>query len=182
MENSTRTSASGGAGEPLTEQAKRQTHQVVKQTKQKASEALNQAGSQIKSRLEGQKEVAVSGLETVALAVRQTGQNLRRQEQDALGGHADGAAEIVENLSGYLRRTDLDEFVVEAEIFARRRPALFLGGVFALGFLAARFLKSSGQDESRSGDAANITVTDAPARQEVWRGEIRDDTAASTIF
>ena len=170
MEDVTGTSSREGASIPLTEQAKWQPQRVMKQTKQKASEALGQAGSQIKSRLESQKEVTVGGLDTVALAVRQTGQHLRRQEQDALGGHADGAAEMVENLSGYLRRTDVDQFVVEAEIFARRRPALFLGGVFALGFLAARFLKSSGQNDSMAEGANGGAIIDAPAQQPIWRG------------
>jgi hypothetical protein len=32
----------------------------------------------------------------------------------------------------------------QVEDFARRQPAAFLGGAFAIGFLAARFLKSGG--------------------------------------
>jgi hypothetical protein len=35
------------------------------------------------------------------------------------------------------------ELIGDVEQFARRSPALFLGGAFALGVLAARFVKSS---------------------------------------
>jgi len=49
----------------------------------------------------------------------------------------------VEKLSGYLERQDLSGLMSDVERFARRNPAIFLGGAFALGILAARFLKSS---------------------------------------
>jgi hypothetical protein len=64
---------------------------------------------------------------------------------------AEQAAERVERVSGYLREKDIDQLVREAEDFARRQPALFLGGAFALGVLGARFLKSSGKQANQGG-------------------------------
>jgi hypothetical protein len=52
-------------------------------------------------------------------------------------------------VSGYLEARDIQDLVGEAESLARRSPALFLGGAFTLGVLAARFLKSSSPDGSR---------------------------------
>ena len=47
------------------------------------------------------------------------------------------------SVSDSLRGKDLDQIVQDAESFARRQPALFLGAAALAGFLAVRFLKSS---------------------------------------
>jgi hypothetical protein len=47
-----------------------------------------------------------------------------------------------------VREKDVNEMLRDVQQFARRQPALFIGGSFAAGLLAARFLRSShGQDE-----------------------------------
>ena len=48
---------------------------------------------------------------------------------------------------GAILRSDL--IVRDLQDFARREPALVLGGAFALGFLAARFLKVGGPGGGR---------------------------------
>jgi len=54
--------------------------------------------------------------------------------------------------SDTLRNKDLDQMVREAESFARRQPALFLGAAALAGFLAVRFLKSSSpRDDGNDG-------------------------------
>jgi hypothetical protein len=47
-------------------------------------------------------------------------------------------------LSATLRDRDVRELVQDAQQFARRQPAIFVGAAFAAGVLAARFMKSSG--------------------------------------
>ncbi len=172
----------GTTSAPITEQAKQQAQQVVQQTQEKAGRVLGQVGSQVKSRLESQKDLAAQGLANVALAVRQTGQHLRDQEQQGLSQYADQAAEAAENLSGYLRRTDLDQITGQAETFVRSRPALFLGAVFTLGFLASRFLKSSSRGgSSATNGAAAPRPLPAPIDEQASQARIIDD-AASTAF
>jgi hypothetical protein len=56
--------------------------------------------------------------------------------------------------------------VSEAEDFARRQPALFLGGAFALGLLGARFLKSSGQQASQGGSSQGRAQGVGPASRQ----------------
>lgn len=137
--------ATAGANteKPLMEQAKEQTQRVIGQTQQKAGEAIEQVRGQVVTQLEGQKDRATGGMETVALALRQTGQHLREQDQEAMSGYAESAADAVERFSGYLSRRDVGQMIGEVEGFARRQPTLFLGSTFALGLLAGRFLKSS---------------------------------------
>src|SRR5215216_4859667 len=129
---------SGAAPGGIMDQAKQTTGNVVGQVKEQAA-----------TRLDRQKETAAAGLSSVADAVRQVGQNLRGQgeEQSPVVQYAaqygDKAAEQIERLTEYLRRHDAGQLVREVEGFARRQPALFLGGAFLLGLAGARFLKSS---------------------------------------
>ncbi len=136
-------SGSGGQGGQIKEQAKQQTQQVAHRTEQKAGQLAQQTRQKAKGQLASQKERAAGTLGSVAQALRQTGQHLQEQDQGSIGQYADRAADQVERFSGHLRERNVDELTSEAEDFARRRPALFLGGAFALGLLGARFLKSS---------------------------------------
>ena len=142
----------GGAGsEGTTEQVKEKASEAVDQAKRKTGQLVEQATEQAKPRLESQKERAAGSLSTTAQALRQTGQQLREQEEGPVAQFAERAAEQVERVAGYLREKDITQLVSEVEDFARRQPALFLGGAFALGLLSARFLKSSGQQARQGG-------------------------------
>jgi len=135
----------------MTDQAKQQAQQVFQQTQQAAGQAVDKAREQVKSQLSSQKDRAAEGLGGVAQALRQTAQQLREQNQAPVAEVTERAAQAVDGVTGYFRDHDVDQLVGEVENFARREPMLFLGGAFALGFAAARFLKSSGQSASASG-------------------------------
>jgi ElaB/YqjD/DUF883 family membrane-anchored ribosome-binding protein len=142
----------GNTEKPLMEQAKQQTQHVLQQTQQKAGQVVEQARTQVMDQLSSQKERAAGSLESVAQALRQTGQHLREQDQAPVAGFAEGAADTLERFTGYLNERNVDEMVREVENFARRQPGLFLAGAFALGFMAARFLKSSSQTDGAMAD------------------------------
>jgi len=127
---------------------------VVEQTQQKAGEVIDQAKQQATSQLSSQKDRAADSLGTVADALRQTGKHLHENDQHGLEHYANKAAERVEQVSGQLREKDVQEIVRDVERYARRQPALFLGGAFVLGLLGARFLKSTAQreDDGESSD------------------------------
>jgi len=136
----------------MADQAKQQAQQVIQQTQQAAGQAVDKAREPVKSQLSSQKDRAAEGLGGVAQALRQTAQQLREQNQAPVADVTERAAQAVDGVTGYFRDHDVDQLVGEVENFARREPMLFLGGAFALGFAAARFLKSSGQGSSGSGD------------------------------
>jgi hypothetical protein len=126
---------------------------VIDQAKETISNVASQAGDKVTSRLDSQKDRAADGLGSVVQALRQTGDQLREQNQaTAVHEYISSAADQVERFADYLRSTNVSQMVNKAEQFARRQPALFLGGAFVLGLLGARFLKSSGQaGSSQSG-------------------------------
>ena len=102
---------------------------------------------QATSQLNTQKDRATEGLGSVAHAVRETTQRLRDEKHDTVARYAEQAADQIERFSERLRNKDVGELVSDAQQLARRQPALFVGGAFALGLLGARFMKSSARDE-----------------------------------
>lgn len=141
----------------VTQQAKQQGQQLAQQARQQAGELASRGGEQIKSQLANQKHEASQRLTPIQTALRETAQQLRKQGQAPVAQYADKTSDQVERLSGYLRETEVDEMVDQARGFARTRPALFLGSAVALGFLGARFLKSSSQ-EAAAGNGEPIAA------------------------
>ena len=141
-------SNSGGSTQSgeVTQQAKQQGQQLAQQARQQANDLASRGGEQVKSQLANQKHDASQRLTPITVALRETAQQLRKQGQAPVAGYADKTSDQVERFSGYLRETEVDEIVDQARGFARSRPAIFLGSAVALGFLGARFLKSSSQE------------------------------------
>jgi len=106
------------------------------------------------AQLASQKDKATDGLGSVAQAVRDTTQHLRNQQHDQVAQYAEKAADQIDRLSQHLKNKNVTELLDDAQRLARRQPALFIGGAFAIGLLGARFLKSSAPNSSS--DTRNI--------------------------
>jgi hypothetical protein len=137
----------GGSGSSdtaglVTEQVQSQAQQVAQQAQQAAGQVANQAKQQTTSLLASRKDQTADSLDSVAQALRQTSQQLQDQ-QGGLSQLGNTAADQVERVSQYLRSRDVNGLVSDAEGYARSNPGIFLGGALALGFVVARFLKSS---------------------------------------
>ena len=111
---------------------------------QQAKQQAENAKEQIRSLAELGKDRLVEQLEHIAHAVRSTGDSLRSDEQAAdLSQYADTIGDSLERASRYLREHRAIDLVDGVERFARTKPALFLGGAFAVGMVLGRFFKSS---------------------------------------
>ncbi len=119
------------------------TSDLAAQAKETAKQASSQAREQVGARVAGQKDRVAESLGGVAQALRQTGDQMRDQDQMGLTGFVDQAASQVEHFSSYLRENDMGRLIDDVESYARREPAIFIGGAFLLGLLGARFMKSS---------------------------------------
>ncbi len=120
------------------------TGAAADRAKQVAQESLNEAKSQLRSALSDQKHLAAGQLHQVADALRQTSQELHSHDKGGVAQYADSAAEQVERLSSYLDGRDFSELWDDLQTMANRQPELFVAGALAAGFLAGRFLRSSG--------------------------------------
>jgi hypothetical protein len=114
---------------------------------QLASQARETASGQVESRFSSGKTKATETLGSVAQTLKSSSQQLRDQQQAGIGKYADQAASKIEELSHYLENASLNDVATRVENFARREPAFFIGGAVALGFLSARFLKSSQRNQ-----------------------------------
>jgi ElaB/YqjD/DUF883 family membrane-anchored ribosome-binding protein len=103
------------------------------------------------SQLGVQKDRATEGVSSVAQAVRQSTQQLRDNRHETIAQYVEQAVDRVEQFADRLKEKDVDELVRDAQQFARRNPALFVGAAFGVGVVAARFLKSSSRHTAASG-------------------------------
>ncbi|MBA3465159.1 MAG: hypothetical protein H0T46_34830 [Deltaproteobacteria bacterium] len=123
---SDKTGAQGGS---LAADAKELATHVADRAKDLASEQVT-----------GQQEKSAGQIGKVASALHRTSTDLA---DSVAGPYIEKAAALLDKVSGSVRTADLRSAVRSTESFARREPLLFLGGAFALGLVAARFLKSS---------------------------------------
>jgi len=118
---------------------------VVDSAKQAASQVLDDVRDQATTRADQKREFVAEGVSSVAHAFRQMGDGARNSgpfgAYTAEFGHK--VADRVEQTAQYLRTRDVRGIVNDAENYARRSPAVFLGGAFLLGIAVSRFLKSS---------------------------------------
>ncbi len=109
----------------------------------KGKEIFGKAQEKAKSLLASRKGKAAEGIERMAGSLRKTAKTLENENQIGVSRYADQVAEKIEGASHYVRDTDIDQMIEDAESAVRNRPAIVLGGAFAAGILLARFLKSS---------------------------------------
>jgi len=135
---------------------------LMEQAKSTAGDAYHAVADKAVATFEDKKVGLSGGLTSMADTFRQAGESLNNtQEQNYLteysARYVSTAAEKLERTARYFENNDLKAMARDVESFARRNPAVFLGGAFALGMLAARFLKSS-PTAGRSSESSFIPV------------------------
>jgi len=137
----------GGSSDVL-EAAKSTSMDLLEKAKSTAGEAYGTVTEKATSKLEEGKVGLSGGLSSVADSVRRVADGLNESPDagpvaDYSARYAQSAAEKLEAAAGYFESQDLAAISRDVESFARRNTAIFLGAAFALGILAARFIKSS---------------------------------------
>jgi hypothetical protein len=133
-------------------QASSSVEDAKEQVQEKAQQAQQQARSRMREQVDQRSTQAGEQLHSSAQALRETGERLREQGQDGPAQAAQRMAEQAERVGGYLKESNADRILGDAEDFGRRRPLAVAGiGLFA-GFAASRLLKVSSRNryEQRS--------------------------------
>lgn len=123
-------SSSGGTAAKMTEKAKAE-----------ASKLADQARAAADDRVESVKSDAVDRIDETAQNIRSAGREFGADSYQAQA--ADYLADNLIEAADRIRAQDLDSVAREMTDFARRNPAVVLGGAALLGFAAARLLKAS---------------------------------------
>lgn len=96
----------------------------------------------VTSRVDEQKNRAAAGLGGIADVIRNASDELRA-ENEALASYVDMASDQMRRFADHIRERGASEMIDDVNRFARRNPALFIGGALLVGLGVARFLKST---------------------------------------
>jgi hypothetical protein len=108
--------------------------------------------------LQDQKHAMAEQVSGLASALHNTAEHLKTQDQGAMAQYTQQAAEGLQRFSQTLKDRDLGSLVGQVEDFARHQPGAFIGSAALLGFMAARFLKSSSERRSHPSPATSPTA------------------------
>lgn len=133
--------------------------QVKSQAQDQAGELAGRAKGVVIGQIDQRSTEYGDTIVTHATNLRQLGDSLRNQGQDASAKLADKAADKLEQLGYYLCETDGERIVADMERLARRQPLLTLGAGILAGALAARLLKASAAERYRDEFSANAYQT-----------------------
>jgi uncharacterized protein YjbJ (UPF0337 family) len=150
MSSGTSAPAGGQAGDGAREtaqdvagQAQEKAQEVVGQAQEKAQGAVSQATSRVREQVDQRSSDLGQRASTTAEDLRGVAEHLRSEGKDQPAQLAEKAAERVEEVGGYLQRSDGERILGDIEDFGRQRPWAVVAGGLALGFAASRFLKAS---------------------------------------
>ncbi|OYD85095.1 hypothetical protein CHT98_06665 (plasmid) [Azospirillum brasilense] len=118
---------------------------------------IEAAQGRIRSLLETQTDRAADQLGSVANALHKAAEQLNEENNGTAAHYAGQAADRMERVADMLRNSTMDDMVGQVERFARRQPEVFVGAAFAVGFLFARFVKSSGERRFRGASSSHLT-------------------------
>lgn len=127
------------------------------------------ASNRVQTELDTRSTQVADQITPYAEALRRAGNHLDGQGSTAGGRVTGQAADQIERLSDYLRRSDGQRFLRDIESFARRRPWVAGGIGAALGFMGARFLKASAETRYSSTQrplATEMPMSDMPLYRE----------------
>jgi ElaB/YqjD/DUF883 family membrane-anchored ribosome-binding protein len=138
--------AEGIGQEGLVGQASGQVQEAASTAQERAVELKEQGKSKLGETLDQRTNDAGVQARKMAQALRRSGEQLSNEGNgQQVAGLAEGAADRLERLGGYLERTSGDELVRDLEDFARRRPWMVAGMGLVAGLAASRFVKASSE-------------------------------------
>jgi ElaB/YqjD/DUF883 family membrane-anchored ribosome-binding protein len=145
----------GQTGDTTAGQAKDKAQQVAGQAQDKVQDARQQARHRMRDQVDQRSTQAGEQVCSTAGDVRSVATELRNQGKDAPARYAEQAADRVERAGDWLRQSDGDAILRDAEDFARRNTWAVVAGGIALGFVASRMLKASSGERYRATQASN---------------------------
>lgn len=130
-----------------------------------AKDVAGEAKKSAESKLVVGKDMAVEQLGSFAEALRKTGKHLRTSDSPVTE-YVEKAAASVDSVAHYLETRTLGQLLSDVQRYARREPAIFLGGAFFTGMLGGRFFKaatpSAGSSSAAAPSGAPTTKSSTP--------------------
>src|SRR5687768_5983480 len=159
MPTNSRSKTSSASGAGLESERPNGTHKSGNGSTADAAGILGGLKQNVTSRVDEQKNRAADGLGGIANVFRNAGNELRT-ENEALASYVDMASDQLRRFADQIRQKGVADMMDDVHNFARRRPALFIGGAFLIGLGIARFLKSSAEREAYESEFGGFSDVD----------------------
>ncbi len=141
--------------------------QAGQQVQEKAGEVKSQVGDKLREQVDQRSTEAGEQVTAVSQALRSSGEQLRSEGNETPAKLIEGAAQRVDRIGSYLRDSDCNRILGDAESWARSRPWIAAAAGVLAGFAASRFLKASSsrrhnQMTSGNGSSPHALTTGTP--------------------
>ena len=147
------------------EGATEKAQELASQAKERAQDLQGRATRQVRSQIDTHSTRIGDHVSSFGHALRAAGDRLDSEGNSSGSDAANRAAEQADRLASYLRDSDSDRLLADAERFARMRPWAAGGLGLVAGFVAARFLKASSEGRYAGAQSARRDA-DLPLRRE----------------
>lgn len=139
---------SGIAREASAEALKERAGEVGRSVQEKAVDLRDTTRARIEEEVARRSTDVGSAAREVASAVRRTSEQLRGEGKTFPADVVEKTADGIERAGVYLEDADAERVMQDVRSIGRRRPWLFVSAGAAVGFAAARLLRSSGPNGS----------------------------------
>jgi gas vesicle protein len=144
---------------------------TVQQLKETARETADSWKGEAESTASEQKNRVAGKVTDYSAAVRRASEKLKEDHEDNIARYTEAVADKLDEVSGYIRDRNFDDMWEDAEDLARKRPEIFLGGMFLAGLALARFMKAKPRRRYRERNYAGRSSTSVTERDYSTRGE-----------
>jgi|GEM_PF-6967083 len=170
----------GGLGSSERESREQQDHD---RERHEARKRLAETGERLKGEArratDGLRHRAAEEVRSLGAAANAAADRLDEDDHERTGAYARGLCSACEGAADYLAHADLSGVQRDLAGFARRNPALFLGGAVLLGLAAGRLVSASpprprheGFDDEHSDFEPHVATRREPRGQDTTRGYI----------
>jgi hypothetical protein len=137
--------------------------QAAGQAQEKVQAAAGQAQTKVREQLEQRSAHLAEQAHQQASDLRAVSEALRDQGKDRPAQAVDRVAGYAERAGRYLRDSDADSMLRDAEDFGRRKPGAVAAAALALGLVASRLLKASSRRRYSARQTEQSAGTPGPA-------------------
>lgn len=129
--------------EARADETREQAKKAVDATGERLGDSAERAGTQALGALEERKNQLASSIDEIGDAFDSAAQSLKQKQHEQLADYGRRFARGIHDASDAIRQRSPSELWQDTSEFARRRPEVVVGGMFAAGLALSRFFKAT---------------------------------------
>lgn len=128
--------------------------EIMRRGRTAAQDARERINRMVRESASAGMDSAKQGCDDVCAALNNASKTLKERDDRRSAAYVSAAADGVKRASTYIDDRSPGDIADDAAGIIRRNPAVSLGGLFAVGLLAGRFLRASAPEEPEYGGSA----------------------------